>query len=82
MKSGPHRFHRYSNLLELIKVYLGMDWRISLHDILRDCNAYANFFAKFGVNSTEPLVQVHDPPPPGLSPTLLTDVLGISFIRE
>jgi len=69
MKSGPHRFHRYSNLLELIKVYLCADWRISLHDILRDCNAYVDFFAKFDVNCIEPLVQVPDPPPPRLSPT-------------
>jgi len=74
-------FHRFSNLISLIKKLLSQDWIVDLCHTLREGNSVADCLAKLSAKSYEKLMLL-DTAPPGLSSMLLADALGISFVRH
>lgn len=77
---STHCFHHYANMLEIIRVYMKKDWNFSLHQTLREGNAWADILAKLGVTCIDTLVTVYKLPQ-FLSSSLLVNIVGVSFIR-
>lgn len=77
---STHHFHHYANMLEIIRAYVKKDWKFSLHQNLREGNAWTDILAKLGVNCIDTFVMVYELPQ-FLSSALLVNIVGVSFIR-
>jgi hypothetical protein len=73
-------FHRFGNLISLIKKLLSQDWIVDLCHTLREDNSVADCLTKLGAKSFDKLVLL-DTTPSDLSSMLLVDALDISFVR-
>jgi hypothetical protein len=62
------------NMLEIIRAYMKKDWNFSLHQTLRESNAWVDILAKLGVNRMDTLVTVYELPQ-FLSSALLVNIV-------
>jgi len=74
-------FHRFGNLISLIKKLLSQDWIVDLCHTLREGNSAGDCLVKLGAKSIDKLVLL-DTAPSYLSSMLLVDALDISFVRH
>lgn len=79
--SPPIARHLYEALLLDIRDMLERPWTMKLGHTLREGNACTDHLTKHGASQEQELVLIEHPLP-GLSGLLLTDELGVSFLRR
>lgn len=72
--------HPYAALLTCMRSYKGQNWSISFALTFREGNHVADWMAKKGASSEEPL-QLWDSCPPTLDTILFSDAIGITVPR-
>jgi len=72
--------HKYRNLIMTIKHLLHRDWMFSLRHTLREDNTLVDFLTRKGALSNNSLVILNETPP-RMASLLLSDVLGVVFVR-
>lgn len=80
VSDGVHLHHREANEVKMIQQLMSRDWSVYLNHSWGEANQCADFLAKLGAHTVEPLIVLHAPPQ-GLSPHLLADAMGVSFPR-
>lgn len=72
--------HHEANEVVAIKQLLAQDWRVEIYHTYREGNQCADFLAKLGARTDDPIVILHDAPA-GMNSLLMADALGVSFPR-
>lgn len=80
VKEGVPPTHQEANEVATIQQMLSLDWQVVLQHTLREGNQCADFLAKLGSSSNDPMVILHDAPP-GMDQLLLADAMGVAFPR-
>lgn len=81
IQNGNPKLHKFGNVIALIRNLIAREWEIHIQHTLREGHHCTDFLAKMGASGNSGLVTVESPPV-GMGNLLLTDAMGITFLRS